>query len=54
MTTFFKLIRGEKILIPLKADHHRADDGPTFNADLVALRFYRISVPVLLRNPIAL
>ena len=30
----------------------RADDGPTLNAGLVALWFYRGSGPVLLRNPI--
>ena len=32
----------------------RADDGPTLNAGLVALRFFRGSAPVLLRNPIFL
>ena len=31
-----------------------ADDGPTLNAGLVALRFSKGSRPVLLRNPIAL
>ena len=30
----------------------RADDGPTLNAGLVALYFFRGSGPVLLRNPI--
>ena len=30
----------------------RADGGPTVNAGLVALWFYRASGPVLLRNPI--
>ena len=29
----------------------RADDGPTLNSGLVALRFFRGSGPVLLRNP---
>ena len=32
----------------------RADDGPTLNAGLVALWFYRGSGSVLLRNPIFL
>ena len=32
----------------------RADDGPTLNADLVALWFFRGFGPVLLRNPIFL
>ena len=32
----------------------RADDGPTLNAGLVALWFFRGSGPVLLRNPIFL
>ena len=32
----------------------RADDGPTLNADLVALWFFRGSGPVLVRNPICL
>ena len=31
-----------------------AEDGPTLNAGLVALRFYRGSGPVLLENPIFL
>ena len=31
-----------------------ADGGPTLNASLVALWFYRGSGPVLLRNPIFL
>ena len=31
-----------------------ADDGPTLNADLMALSFFMGSGPVLLRNPIAL
>ena len=30
----------------------RSDDGPTLNAGLVALCFFRGSEPVLLRNPI--
>ena len=52
------------IQIPLKAGHHLpdilmafpwcADDGPTLNAGLVALWFFRGSGPVLLRNPIFL
>ena len=32
----------------------RADNGPKVNADLVALRFFRGSGPVLLRNLIVL
>ena len=43
---FFKLMRGEKIKIPLLA--------ATMNAGLVALCFFRGSRPVLLRNPIFL
>ena len=36
---FFFLFRGERIQIPLKmAFRWRADDGPTLNAGLVALR----------------
>ena len=31
-----------------------ADDGPTLNAGLVVLGFFRGSAPVLLRNPIHL
>ena len=48
LTTFFFFFRGERIQISLKAGHHRpgskmalhwhADDGPTLNAGLVALR----------------
>ena len=34
--------------------HWRANNGPTLNAFLVALRYSRRSGPVLLRNPIAL
>ena len=30
----------------------RADDGPTSNAGLVALPFFRASGPILLENPI--
>ena len=55
--------RGSK-LIPLWASHHqpasetpfrwRANDGPTINAGLVALSFFRGSGSVLLRNPIFL
>ena len=37
-----------------KSFHLRADDGPTWNAGLVALGFFRGSGPVLLRNPIFL
>ena len=56
----FKLIRGERNQIPpqipLKAIemafHWHADDGPTLNAGLVALWFFRGSGPVLLRSPI--
>ena len=32
----------------------RVDDGPTLNAGLVALGFFRGSGPLLLRNPIFL
>ena len=62
-TFFFKLTRGEKIQIPLKAGHYRpskmtflwrADDGPTLNAGLVTFWFFRGSWPVLLKNPIFL
>ena len=47
--------------MPLQAGQHRSaserpfrrdDDGPTLNAGLVALHFFRGSIPVLLRNPI--
>ena len=44
-------MRGERVQIPLKAGHHRpasetsfkwrADNGPTLNAGLVALRFFK-------------
>ena len=46
-------MRGERIKIPLKAGHQwpasewRTDDGPTLNARLVALWFFRGSGPVL-------
>ena len=52
---FVLVLRGEKKLIPLSASHHRhssetpspniecwrAIDGPTLNAGLAALRFFR-------------
>ena len=55
-------MRGERILIILKADHRhemtfrwRVNDGPTtLNAGLVALWFSWGSGPVLLSSPIAL
>ena len=37
---------------PSMAFRWRADGGPTLNAGLVALWFFRGSGPVLLRNPI--
>ena len=49
--------------MPLEAGKHRPaserpfrrdDDGPTLNAGLVALYFFKGSRPVLLRNPIFL
>ena len=39
---------------PSSAFRWRADDGPTMNAGLVALRFFRGSGPVLLENPLFL
>ena len=62
-TLFFKMMREERIQMPLKADHHRPasetfrwrnDDSPILNAGLVALYFFRRSGAVLLRNPVAL
>ena len=57
-------VDGEKrAQMPLKGDHHWptsemscwwADDGPTLNAAMVALRFFWASSPVLQRNPIDL
>ena len=63
--SFLQLMRGTKYydkwaIIGLPAKCHqmafrwRADDGPTLNAGLVALGFFRGSGPVLLRNPIFL
>ena len=47
--------REERIQLLLRAGHHRpSSDGPTLNAGLVALWFFRGSGPVLLRNHIAL
>ena len=44
MTTFFFMIRGGRIQLPLKrAFRWRADDGPILNVGLVALRFFRES-----------
>ena len=34
-TFFFKLMKGEMVQISLEAGHHRTNDGPTLNADLV-------------------
>ena len=59
---FFLFLVDERIQIPLKAGHHRpasvtplrTNDDPTINAGLVALRLFRGSGPVLLRNPIFL
>ena len=49
LTTLFSLMRGERIQIPQYAAFHwRADDGPTLNAGLVALYFFRGFGPVLL------
>ena len=45
-------MRGERVLIPLKAGHHRLFAGGPIISGLVALRFSRGSGPVLLRNPI--
>ena len=39
---------------PLMAFRWRIDNGPTLNAVLVGLRFFRGSGPVLLENPIFL
>ena len=66
--TFFKLIRGERNTIttisrPSSARLRNAikmairwwaDGGPTLNAGLYTLEFYRGSGPILLRNPIFL
>ena len=57
---FFYLfwMRGERIQIALKAGQHQrhfrwsAKNGPTLNAGLVALWFFRGSEPVMPRNPI--
>ena len=49
---FFDGGRGSKIA--QKAFRMQADDGPTFNAGLEALWFFRGSGPVLLRKPIFL
>ena len=38
----------------LMAFRWRADDGPTLDAGLVAMWFFRESEPVLLRNPLFL
>ena len=46
--TFFLVVRGSKYL------KKRADDGPTLNAGLAVLLFFRGSGRVLLRNPIFL
>ena len=53
---------GWRIHVPPKANNHRpasetpfrwrADNGPTLNAGLVVLRFFRGSGPVLLENTI--
>ena len=64
----FYLMRRERFQIPLKADHYQpasehatsmvfrlqGDDCPTLKAELLSLQFFRVSRPVLLRNPIAL
>ena len=54
-------MRGKRIQIELTAGHYQLasetpfnDDGPTLNAGLVALLFFRGSGPVTLRNPIFL
>ena len=59
LTMFFLVDEGREdpsttISGPSSAFRWRADDGPTMNAGLVALRFFRGSGPVLLENPIFL
>ena len=59
LTTFFSLMRGGRLKIPLLAGHHRPASEtpfnvPTLNAGLEALWFLRGSGTVLLRNPIFL
>ena len=49
-----KFAGGITIKGPLLARQRNADDGPTLNADLVALLFFRRSGQVLLGNPIFL
>ena len=49
-------MRGDRIQIPIKAEHHRwsADNGPILNAEMVALGIFRESGPVLIGIPLLL